>query len=404
MKPLRVLYLTFGDAPGGAEVMLAQLLESMDKRIVESHVVVGCNGAVADLLRPYAARLIVEPRLGHIVLHERDPRDMLSNFAAFWRVVASLARRIRHSRYDLLHAAATPAFKYGGIAARIAGVPSLATLNEVLDDRLISPWSRRLLSMNLNAVYRQILVPSEAVRWSAIRAGVEANRLTVFENAIDMDRFSPNQSIRQAVRSELDVESRSFLVGTAGRLIPLKGQEVALRAFASLVAKRPDLRMVVIGGSRNDDERAWETHLRSVASELGVADRVRFAGWRSDVNRVFQALDCLVHTPVLPDASPVVLIEAMAVGLPCIASDIGGIAEIITDGETGLLVPPKDSTMLRDALESIIAEANLRMELGQRARQAVISRFDRQVRARELESVYRELCSVTQTTGTLSRC
>jgi glycosyltransferase involved in cell wall biosynthesis len=388
-----VLYLTFGDAPGGAEIMLSQLLRSVDRQEIEAHVLVASDGAVADLVRPHAARVIVEPRLRHILLHERGLRRVLSNTLAFLGVLASLSRRIRRDHYDLVHAVATPAFKYGGITARIARIPALATLYEVLDDRLISPWSRRLLALNLNAFYERILVPSEASRRSAIQAGLKADRIVVFENGIDVDGFRQSSCDRHAARSELGLDDTIFAVGVVGRLIPLKGQDVALRALAPLIAQRRDVSMVIVGGARTGDEAAWQARLRSLAAELGVAERVIFTGWRNDVGRLYAALDCLVHTPVLPDASPTVLIEAMAAGVPCVASDIGGIAEIVSDGENGLLVPPSNMIKLRQAVETMLTDAKLRSALIQRAGTAVSVRFDRHARARQLEAVYRELCA-----------
>ena len=392
MPPLRVLYLTFGDAPGGAEMMLAQLLESLDKRVVEAHALVGSNGVVADMLKPHVTRVIVEPRLRHIVLHQRGAWRVLSNSMVYLGVLLSLSRRIRHDGFHLVHATATPAFKYGGLTARIAGVPSLATLYEVLDNQLISSWSRRLLAQNLNAFYGRVLVPSEAARRSAIHAGVTPDLLAVFENGIEVERFAPDPGTRRAVKLELCLNDASFVLGTVGRLIPLKGQDVAIRAVASISAQMPDVKLVIVGGARTDDERTWESRLKSLVAELGVADRVMFTGWRADMSRVYQALDCLVHTPVLPDASPVVLIEAMASGVPCIASDTGGVAEIIRHGETGLLVPPKSAATLRDALETIITDEELRSNLSKRGRTEVASRFDRRVRARELEAIYRQIC------------
>jgi glycosyltransferase involved in cell wall biosynthesis len=377
-------------------MMLSELLDALDPNRVEAHVMMSTRGALAELLRPHAANLLLEPRLRHIVLDAGGAKALAANGRAYAQVVAKLTERLRRGRFDLLHAVATPAFKYG-VAARVAGVPALATLYEVLDERLIHSGSRALLTLNLNLFYRRILVPSQAARNSAVGAGISSARTSVFPNGIDMARFQPRPCVRQAVRQELGLPDTAMVLGAVGRLIPLKGQDTVIEAVAPILRERHDVRLVVVGGARTAVESQWDGKLRSLSHALGVERQVVFTGWRTDVDRVLQALNVLVHAPRLPDASPVVLIEAMASGLPCVAVDIGGAAEIVAHESTGLLTPA-DPALLRQAIIRMI-NSDERTAMGARGRARVLPLFDKFHRAEELTSLYHELLHATRPRG-----
>ena len=173
------------------------------------------------------------------------------------------------------------------------------------------------------------------------------------------DPYLPSRDIHPARRGVMRI-------GMVGRLAPWKGQDVFLRAFARAAAGG-DQRAVIIG-SAIFGEDDYASALRGLAAELGVADRVEFRGFLHNVEAQLGDLDVLVHASVLAEPFGQVIVEGMAAGLPVIASDAGGAAEIVEDGVDGLLFPPGDVDALCDALTRLLLDAPLRQRLGEAGR------------------------------------
>ena len=163
-----------------------------------------------------------------------------------------------------------------------------------------------------------------------------------------------------------------------------KGIEFMIRAFASLCRRDPDARYLVVG-SGDDRER-----LEALAGELGVSSQVIFAGMRDDIPELVAASDVFV-LPTLTEALPTVLAEAAAIGKPIVASAVGGVPEMVEDGETGLLVPPADTEALAAACGRLLANPALRQRMGQAARSLAMDRFDLELHADRLCGLYDRL-------------
>jgi glycosyltransferase involved in cell wall biosynthesis len=168
-----------------------------------------------------------------------------------------------------------------------------------------------------------------------------------------------------AIRRSLGWEDNT-IVGIVGRLQPWKGQEVFLRGAARLAEARADLRFMVVGGAILGWEGSYPEDLRRLAANLGIADRVHFAGHQADVHPWFDALDVVVHAS-FGEPFGLVLVEAMAHGKPLVATNLGGPLEIVEDGTSGLLVPPGDPERLAEAVGRILADPGLAMALSSAA-------------------------------------
>lgn len=174
----------------------------------------------------------------------------------------------------------------------------------------------------------------------------------------------------------------AIVVGSAGRLVPLKGHDNLIRAFAALLPEFAGARLEICGDgpARPDLER--------LAARLGCIDAVRFHGWRDDFPDLCAAWDVFV-LPSLAEAFPLALLEAMAAGVSSIASDVGGVGELLEPGRSGLLVPATDAQGLASAMRRLLSDAPLRARLGGEARLSA-SRFSAQRMAREVQALYRE--------------
>jgi glycosyltransferase involved in cell wall biosynthesis len=174
--------------------------------------------------------------------------------------------------------------------------------------------------------------------------------------------------------------SEGPVVGLVARLSPEKGVDVLFRALTEL----PGVTAIVAGEgpARGDLER--------LADELGLSERVRFLGWRDDVDAVIRSVDVLA-LPSRNESAPIAIVEAMLGGIPTVASDVGGVPELVLHGETGYLVPPDDPHALAAALRRLLDDPELRARFGARGRELAEERHDPAKSARMFEAIYREL-------------
>jgi glycosyltransferase involved in cell wall biosynthesis len=173
-------------------------------------------------------------------------------------------------------------------------------------------------------------------------------------------------------------------VGIVGRLFPIKNHHLFLDAAARIAKQAPETRFVIVG------DGALRADLEKMACDLGIGESVLFLGWRQDMARILADLDVLVVSSD-NEGTPVSAIEAMASGKPVVATRVGGLPDVITEGRTGYLVPPKDAAALADAVLKLIADAEARARMGQAGRQAACERFAETRLIRDTEALYRQL-------------
>ncbi len=191
---------------------------------------------------------------------------------------------------------------------------------------------------------------------------------------------------RTEVRRELGLAAAARVVGLVARLDHWgKGHREFFSALAALPERYP-VEALIIGGGRREAE------MRRLATELGLAGRVHFLGQRDDVPDLLSALDLFV-LPSHSEGVSLALLEAMAAGLPVIASRVGGLPEVVTDGENGLLIPPQDPQALATALERLLADPDLAQKLGANARRHVEENYSLERLGREINEIYAELIS-----------
>lgn len=196
--------------------------------------------------------------------------------------------------------------------------------------------------------------------------GVSDARLRVIPNGIDVSSFTPVAD-RSHLRASLGLPG-GILIGVAARLAPEKNFSLLLRGFAAARCAREDLSLILVG--EGEEREALE----GLASELGVRDSVHFLGWRSDVQRIVAALDLFVVSS-LHEALPLAVLEAMACGVPVVATPVGDLPEVVRDGETGILFPSQDTPALATALLSLAGDPQRRSAMGLAARETVLARY-----------------------------
>ncbi len=213
---------------------------------------------------------------------------------------------------------------------------------------------------------RRVVTTGERLRLQVIEeTGVKPDHVISIPTGIDVDHFNPGAAAQ--ARSELGLAPEGRIVGIVATLRSWKGHRYLFEAFAGLADKGARLAVVGDGPQRGA--------LESLAKELGIADRVVFAGNRKDVAPWMRAFDLFCLPSYANEGVPQALMQAMACGLAVVTTPVGSIAEIVQDGDTGRLVPPEDAAALRVAIESLLADDALRRRLGSHAREAALTRF-----------------------------
>jgi glycosyltransferase involved in cell wall biosynthesis len=382
-RPARILYLHTTSEIGGSDVSLVRLVERLDRRRFAPSVVLPADGPLVRRLEASGAAVTVMPSLWKLT--SRRGRLFLGAFVLHLPVaVAALARFIRRERIDLVHTN-TIHNLYGGWAAARAGVPHVWHIREIV-------WQSATLGrLERSAVRRwssKIIATSEAV---AAMFGPRERRppqLVTIPNGVETDRFSPGDGSR--VRRELGITPDQALVGTACRLDMWKGVDVFLEAAAALAPTRPAMRFVVVGGPVIGQE-AYALSLKARADALGLAGKLHFTDWRyepADMPDVHRALDVLVLASVEPEPFGLVLLEAMASARPVVATRQGGPLEIVLDGETGLLVPPRDAVALAAAIRTLADDPAASRAMGEAGRRRVVDLYSADQYVHRIEAVY----------------
>jgi glycosyltransferase involved in cell wall biosynthesis len=321
----------------------------------------------------------------------------LKLWSGFGQETLRLAAGFRRRPVDLLHTN-NAGCEESAVAARLAGVPRvLGTFH--IDSRVDVSHQRdglryRTLEFVSNQCLHAAIAVSDATGREWIRrTRIAPRRVVTIRNGINPGNRSA-ASDQTAARQKLGLPTGdALIVGGVGRLDAVKGFDILLSAAASLAAEYPNLYIALAG-----DGPLRQT-LEAQAARLGIANRVRFLGFRQNVSDVYQALD-IFAMPSRCEALPYALLEAMTNQLPSVASNVGGIPEVIVHGETGLLTSVDDHHALATALKQLLDNPPLRQQMGRAARHRVIHHFsEREMVARTID-LYRRLLNGARTTTT----
>lgn len=292
-----------------------------------------------------------------------------------------LKRLMESEEFDIVHTHGSQDTWCAAVAAKLAGIPLVVRTRHNLfpiSPHLLNRW---LYSRCINAV----IGSSEAVRDEFRRNGLfDPESIAVIPPAVDTSRFDPSKWDGRAVRSELKIDANAPLVGMVARLAPEKGHRYFVEAAAIVLRVRPDVAFLIVG------EGPMEEKIRDRVRGLGIERSVILTGMRDDVPSVLSALD-IFATSTLTESFGVSIMEAMAMELPVVATRVGGVPGFVTDGETGLLVPPKDPEALAGAVLKLLSDGELAERIGKAARACVLQNFTQEKLARATEELYYRL-------------
>ena len=348
---------------GGAQKALLHLLTHLDRDRFSPTVICLYNGdkAVAQEIRALSIPVI---DLGMTAKWRLD---------AFWR----LYRLLRRERPTILHTWMFHANIPGRVLGRLTGIPIVVSSERTMGQE--SRWRYRLNRLTDPLTDRVVCVSRLVADFAVAEVGIPRHKTIVIPNGIDAQAFEHLPAKRQ-VRADLGLSLDSTLIGTVARLNPVKRLDVLLQATASM-----DDAHAVIVGAGPERER-----LEALSRRLGLADRVHFVGQQNNVPEWLAAMDIFVLTSDWEGMSNAIL-EAMAAGLPVVATAVGGTPEVVVDGVTGLLVPPRDPDALAEAITRLLRDPDLRRKMGRAGRERVQQHFSVERMVQQTQSLYEQL-------------
>ena len=301
------------------------------------------------------------------------------------RAFVSICRYIFALKPDIVHTHTSKAGLLGRLAAWLARIPLIvhtphghvfyghfgAGLSRIflLVERMLGGMTNHLIA----------LTPGEAEDY--VDLGVmPPHKISVIPSGIDLSRFLGARVDRPSKRRELGLPSAALAVGFVGWLLPIKGVSFLVRAMPDILARHPESFLVLVG--KGDDE----AKLRSLTDSLGLNGRVLFLGWCPDVEEILPCLDLLV-LPSLNEGMGRVLVEAMATGVPIIASRIGGVPDLIWDGENGILVPPADCGALKRAIAKLLGDEQGRRRMAARGK-GICGQYSAETMVNQISDLY----------------
>lgn len=309
----------------------------------------------------------------------------LGAIGALWSIARALAKMARG--YDLLYANSPKSFLVAALAGWRAQLPVVWHLRDILDRQHFSATNRRVLAWIANTFATRVIANSQATADAFVAAGGRATLVNVVHNGIDSAPFDQLPAgAGDRLRRELGIPAGAFVVGCFSRLNEWKGQRVLLDA----IARTAGVHVLLVGGALFSGEEAYEAELRRTALSPALHGRAHLLGMRRDVPGLLAACDVVAHTSILPEPFGRVIVEAMLASRAVIASDAGGVREIVTDGRTGLLVPPGDAAALATAIGRLRDEPGLRDALVRAAHAEAVARFSLQTMLAGVASVIAE--------------
>jgi len=244
------------------------------------------------------------------------------------------------------------------------------------------------IDMTVLRFFDAVVAVSPQILSALANRKIYPSKLDVIQNGIDVTSFSA-ATYREKIKKDLGIKEGDIVVGSVGRLTGEKGINYLLEAASKIKIKIPNAVFVIVG------EGTMKDYLVDYARKLDVSDKVLFAGYREDIDKILSALDIFVM-PSLTEGLPLALLEAMAAGKPVIASNVGGIPMIIDNGKTGILVKPKNPDQIERAISSLIGDKRYSDTIAENGRKFVENNFSLAVTAKKYEELYSKLLKETK--------
>jgi glycosyltransferase involved in cell wall biosynthesis len=394
MRNIRIAFIEQDSGIGGAEVNLFYLFEGMNRELISPVVIVPFEGPLTEHLKEMKIEYRVIRQFKFFststyILGKKifNPFAILYDIFIFLPTIWSLKNFLKEEKINLVHTNSMLAHIYGAIAAKLAGIPCIWHMQDIVDQKMVVGLARRAVVFLGRILPKKIVVVSKAV--GQMFEGKSVQKVQIVYNGTDINKFS-TEIDGSGIRKEFKIADDEFAVGIVGRLVIWKGQGAFLKAASIILSKIPNTKFLIIGETTFGDKK-YKDDLYKLTCELGIESKVIFLGYRDDVPNIIRAMDILVHASLKPEPFGLVIIEGMASGIPVVASNQGGTLEIIEHGKDGFLVNPEETDTLAKRIIELLRDRSLRSKFAEAARKKVVEQFSINNFTSEFQKIYLEV-------------
>lgn len=369
-RPTRLLEIIGNAIVGGMETYTRNLIANLPRDEYEITCILPYESAYTASLRALGCKVYITP------IHD-DP---------MWRSIEMSLQVIRQEGIDVIHANLANAHTLAGVVGRMSNTPTVATIHSR------SLWIQELSVTRLTGM--NLITVCQEAQSQALATGIEPERLTLIRNGVDVNRFHPSHCGAE-FRESIGVDPDTLLVGFVGRISWEKGPDKFVQVASRIHQQLPDVRFVMVG------EGPVEPDIHGIIDQTGMGDHITMVGLRRDIETVYPAFDLLIQTS-RSEAMPLALLEGMASGVPVVAISVGGVAELVEGGTTGLLVSPGDWPGVSSpypgdwegiacaALDLLRQPERLKV-MGRAARERIEKHFDLRTSAAETDALFQRM-------------
>lgn len=375
--------------PRGGEFLTLYLITHLRRDIFHPLLVYAHDGVIVRRLKEAgidSVQIPLSSKIANIYPREISLHSPFFVISFLWHLVLSgsifkLNKILKENNIHLIYCADNISKFIGGIAGKIAGVKVVAHCHDDFKEDTLGKTMRIFYLMLLDRI---LTVSDKVKKFFAINGKGFQKAITVY-NGINTDIFNP-ASVYDDIRMELGLKEDTIVIGSIGVLEKDKGQKYLVEALARLKAQDITNVICVICGTG-----PMEADLKELMRARGLENEVLFLGFRTDIPRVLKMLDILVIMSLTIESFSMAAVEAMAMEVPLIATNVGGIPEVVDDGITGIIVPPANVDALCEAIKYLIQNPGIRFRMGQNGRVRVLERFTIESNVRRTEDIFLQL-------------
>ena len=366
----RVLYLHGVGEIGGAERALLSILERLNRELWVPLVACPVEGSFAIEVRALGV-----PTYPMLFPAWRKLNHLCKRLPAIWK----LSKLLQEIQPAILHVNDLYWVPQAIQASKHSSAPVIATIRQNLHPTRIRQYQLD------RADY--LIALSSKTRGTLLEEGVPPARVRIIPTGVDIDRLTA-ESNGTAVRGSLGIPPEAPVIGCLANVLEIKGQDILLFAFADVAKSYPEAHLLLVGR----DTSSFGAKMHGLAEELGVGARTHFVGFQTDVRPYLAAMN-LVTLPSRSEGLPIALLEAMAMGVPVVASAVGGIPELVVQGVTGRLVESGNTVALSEAMRDYLSHPLAWIEEGKQAKERVHHQYSIKAEVGALEDLYRSAIS-----------
>lgn len=390
--PKKILFVegNLDGTVGGSYFLMYDLVSRLDRTRYEPIVAFHTDNYLIEKLRAAGIEVLIFPRpkplvfrLGVLNTLLGPLKRLINLYRGLFLAARNEARFLRERRIDLVNLNNSITRNHSWILA------ALMTKTRCITHEMGISTEYSTASRFFGKRLHRVISLSHAIHNAMRACGVDLPNVTVIHCGIDLNRYHTVESPEQ-LRKKHGIPANAEVVGVVGNIREWKGQVTMVRATAILKQSYPNIRCVLVGAC-GDADRAYGDMLNNLCRELGIVDNVIFAGFQKNSIDYMQLMDVVAHTSIHPEPFGIVTLEAMSRSKPLVSTTIGGPAEVVIDGTTGLLVDPGKPELLANAIHRFLSDKSFAKAAGERGLQRLMSHFSMEKNLAETMQVYEDV-------------